>query len=92
VDRIIDFNTNEENEGDKLLMKGSEFGNMAAGALAESQFVVGTSAVDANDRFIFDQAAGRLWFDADGSGADDQVLIATFDQNALVTASDIEIF
>jgi Ca2+-binding RTX toxin-like protein len=92
VDRIIDFNTNEENEGDKLLMKGSEFGNMAAGALAESQFVVGTSAVDANDRFIFDQAAGRLWFDADGSGADDQVLIAAFDQNALVTASDIEIF
>lgn len=91
MDRIVDFNTNETNDGDKLLMKGSEFGNMAAGALAAIQFATGTSAADANDRFIFDQASGRFLFDADGSGADDQVLIATFDQNALVTASDIEI-
>ncbi|WP_135506651.1 calcium-binding protein [Roseovarius aestuariivivens] len=92
VDRIIDFNTNEANEGDKLLMKGSEFGNMAAGVLAAGQFAQGTAAADANDRFIFDQASGQLWFDADGTGADDQVLIATFEQNATVTAADIEIF
>ncbi|WP_135507428.1 CAP domain-containing protein [Roseovarius aestuariivivens] len=92
VDRIIDFNTNEANEGDKLLMKGSEFGNMAAGVLAAGQFAQGTAAADANDRFIFDQASGQLWFDADGSGAGAQELIATFELNANVTAADIEIF
>ncbi|WP_167853587.1 calcium-binding protein [Roseovarius aestuariivivens] len=92
VDRIIDFNTNEANEGDILKMKGTVFGSMAAGALGADQFVAGTAAVDASDRFIFDQASGQLWFDADGSGAGAQELIATFEQNATVTAADIEIF
>ncbi len=92
VDRIIDFNVNEAAEGDILFMKGSVFGGMAAGALDAGQFVAGTAAQDANDRFLFDQGSGRLWFDADGAGAGDQVLIATFEQNAIVTAGDIEIF
>ena len=92
VDRIIDFNTNEANEGDILKMKGSVFGGMSAGALAAADFVAGTAALDASDRFIFDQASGQLWFDADGSGAGAQVLVATFEQNAQVTAADIEIF
>ncbi len=92
VDRIIDFNVNEAAEGDRLLMKGSVFGGMAAGGLAADAFATGTAAQDANDRFLFDQGSGRLWFDADGAGAGDQVLIATFEQNAIVTAGDIEIF
>ena len=92
VDRIIDFNTNAANEGDTLKMKGSVFGGMAAGALAAADFVAGTAALDASDRFIFDQTSGQLWFDADGSGAAAQQLVATFEQNAQVTAADIEIF
>jgi Ca2+-binding RTX toxin-like protein len=54
--------------------------------------VAGTAAQDANDRFLFDQGSGRLWFDADGAGAGDQVLIATFEQDASVSAADIEVF
>ncbi|WP_167853588.1 calcium-binding protein [Roseovarius aestuariivivens] len=92
VDRIIDFNTNEANEGDILKMKGTVFSGMAAGALSAADFVAGTAAADASDRFIFDQASGQLWFDADGSGAGAQELVATFEQNATVTAADIEIF
>ncbi|KGM50591.1 calcium-binding protein [Pseudooceanicola atlanticus] len=92
VDRIIDFNTNSANEGDRLLMKSSEFGGMTTGSLGASAFVTGTVAADASDRFIFDQAAGQLWFDADGSGGAEKVLVATFEQNATVSASDIEIF
>jgi Ca2+-binding RTX toxin-like protein len=92
VDRIIDFNVNEAAEGDILFMKGSVFGGMAAGALDAGQFVAGTAAQDANDRFLFDQGSGRLWFDADGAGAGDQVLIATFEQDASVSAADIEVF
>ena len=92
MDRIIDFNVNTANEGDMLKLKGAEFGGMAAGILSASAFAAGSAAADANDRFVFDQPTGRLWFDADGTGAVAQVLIATFEQNALVTAADIEIF
>jgi 2',3'-cyclic-nucleotide 2'-phosphodiesterase (5'-nucleotidase family) len=92
VDRIIDFNVNMDDEGDILLMKATEFGNMTAGTLDEAAFVQGTAALDAADRFIFDQSSGSLWFDADGSGGDDQTLIAMFEQDAVVTSGDIEIF
>ncbi len=44
---------------------------------------------DSNDRFIFDHATGRLWFDADGIGGAAQQLVATFEQGATVTADDI---
>jgi Ca2+-binding RTX toxin-like protein len=83
---------NEADEGDRLYMKGTVFGGMAAGVLAAEAFVAGTAAGDADDRFIFDQGSGQLWFDADGSGAEAQQLITTFEQNAVVTAGDIEIF
>ena len=92
VDRIIDFNVNEADEGDVLKMKGSVFGGLAAGVLDAALFVVGTVAADADDRFVFDQASGRLWFDGDGAGGAVQELVATFEQNALVTAANIEIF
>lgn len=92
VDRIIDFNTNEANEGDILKFKQTEFSGVVLGTLAADQFAQGTAAADANDRFIFDQASGRLWFDGNGSAAGGQNLVATFEQNAIVTAADIEIF
>jgi Ca2+-binding RTX toxin-like protein len=91
VDRIIDFNVNEENEGDRLLMKGSIFG-IGTGTLGAALFREGTEALDFNDRFIFDQASGHLWFDGDGNGVGSKQLIATFEQNASLVASDIEIF
>ncbi len=92
VDRIIDFNVNEADEGDKLMMKQTVFAGVVKGILSADAFVAGTAALDADDRFIFDQVSGQLWFDIDGTGAQDQQLIATFEQNALVTASDIELF
>jgi Ca2+-binding RTX toxin-like protein len=92
VDRIIDFNVNEADEGDLLKMKGSIFGGLAVGVLDADYFVAGTAATDADDRFIFDSASGRLWLDADGAGGAAQELIATFEQDAMVMATDIEIF
>jgi Ca2+-binding RTX toxin-like protein len=92
VDRIIDFNVNTANEGDILKFKGSILGGVSAGTLAATAFASGTAAADADDRFIFDQASGRLWFDVDGSGAAEQELVATFEQNASVIAADILIF
>ncbi|WP_052418418.1 calcium-binding protein [Pseudooceanicola atlanticus] len=92
VDRIIDFNVGGGGAGDILKMKGAIFGGIGVGTLGAALFRAGTSAADANDRFIFDQASGRLWFDADGSGAGAQHLIATFDQGATLSNTDFEIF
>jgi Ca2+-binding RTX toxin-like protein len=91
VDRIIDFEVNGDN--DTLKFKASILGGvLSAGTLAAGNFALGTAAADANDRFIFDQATGQLWFDIDGTGAAAQELVATFDQNVLIDAADILIF
>jgi Ca2+-binding RTX toxin-like protein len=92
VDRILDFNANTANEGDTLRMSQSVFSGVTKGTLNAQFFTEGTSASDANDRFIFDQVNGRLWFDADGNQAEAQQLITTFEQDAIVTATDILIF
>ncbi len=89
VDRIVDFNTGASDEGDRLFMKSTVFTGIAKGGLGEALFVAGTDAADGNDRFVFDQASGQLWFDVDGVGGADKALIATFDRGATVDASDI---
>jgi Ca2+-binding RTX toxin-like protein len=43
-------------------------GGLVAGALATSQFAIGTAAT-ANELFIYDDTTGALYFDQDGSGA-----------------------
>lgn len=57
VDRIIDFNVTEANEGDTLMMRLPVFG-LSPEAFSDSAFVPGTAAQDANDCFVFDQVAG----------------------------------
>jgi Ca2+-binding RTX toxin-like protein len=39
---------------------------------------LGHGHVDADDRIIYDPAKGELYYDADGSGAEQAQLIATF--------------
>lgn len=43
---------------------------------------------DADDRCIFDQAAGDLWYDADGVGGAAQVMVAHFEMAATLGADD----
>ena len=47
--------------------------------------------VDADDRFIYDRQSGQLYFDADGNGAGEQVLVAIFPNQNAITASDFVI-
>ena len=89
VDEITDFTSGE----DKIEIKGSNFsGSLANGVLPSSQFVLGTTAGDSDDRFIYDQSEGNFFFDADGVGGNNPVLLATLSDGANLSASDIRIF
>ena len=59
------------------------------GALAAGAFRAGTAAADASDRVIYDSATGRMYFDADGTGATAAILFATFEPGTSVVSGDI---
>lgn len=89
-DTITDF-ANVTNNNDSILVKASEFGLAAAGAIAAGAFVARADNVaqDADDRFIFRTTDRTLWADVDGSGSAGPVLLATFQGSTAVTAADI---
>jgi hypothetical protein len=66
-------------------------GISAAGTLDASAFHVGTSALDASDRIIFDQAGGGIYYDADGNGAGQQVLFARVAAGTALRSGDFTV-
>jgi Ca2+-binding RTX toxin-like protein len=85
VDTVSDFAPG----ADRIALDHNIFTGIATGPLSAGAFVVGNAALDADDRIIYNQAAGQLWFDADGNGAGDPVLFATLaNQPTTITASD----
>ena len=61
------------------------------GVLSTEQFVLGTAAGDKNDRFIYDQSSGNLFYDKDGSDGTNKTLLATLTNGAAVSAEHIVI-
>jgi len=85
LDIILEFTS-----GDKIRCSATGFGGgLVKGALPSSRFVVGTKALDANDRFIYN--AGSLFYDVDGSGSTAQTQIATLIGAPALAASNIVI-
>ena len=83
-DRITDFTSGV----DQILLSREAFGGLDT-AIADGQLVLGTMAVDADDRLILDAATGRLFQDPDGTGALAQVLIGQFQPGVAITAGDV---
>lgn len=86
VDRIVDFNGKI---GEKIMLNAYVFEALDVspkfpvdaeardrGGLAASNFVVGKTAQDADDRIVYDKATGALYYDADGNGAGASVQFA----------------
>lgn len=61
----------------------------AFGTPPESAIAEGTSAKDADDRIIYDQASGNLWLDVDGTGATAQQLVANFGAGHAADITDV---
>ncbi|MBD2068139.1 tandem-95 repeat protein [Leptolyngbya sp. FACHB-671] len=88
IDVIADFRSVD----DTILVSRRGFSqNLQVGSLSASQFVLGSSAQDQGDRFLYDQRTGGLFFDVDGVGGASQVRIATLSNKTAITAADIAI-
>ncbi|MBW4455804.1 MAG: hypothetical protein KME55_25620 [Nostoc indistinguendum CM1-VF10] len=90
VDTIKDFNRGESDRFE--FQRGNGFdGGLNPGVLPANQFVLGSSAKDADDRFIYDPSKGNLFFDVDGNGSSQQILFAKLSNNPSLMSSDIDI-
>ena len=63
-------------------------GIAASGTLSAAAFRVGTAAGDGSDRIVYDKAAGKIFYDADGNGAGAALLFATVTPGMTLTNAD----
>jgi Ca2+-binding RTX toxin-like protein len=102
IDRITDFNGKI---GEKIMLNayvfeelefGSklpvDFGAKDLGTLASSNFCLGRSAKDADDRVVYDKATGALYYDADGNGAGAAIQFAQLKAGTALLAECFVIF
>ena len=89
VDNILDFSAADDTI---RLENNGVFITLGDGALAPGVFALGTAAQDADDRIIYDQATGRLFFDADGTAGDAVVVhFATLQGAPGISANDFTV-
>jgi Ca2+-binding RTX toxin-like protein len=86
-DAIQDFVSGQ----DRISVTGSAFGLGSPGGVAidSFRFVAGTAANLATSQFIYNAATRQLFYDQDGTGAGVQVLLATLQAGATMTAADV---
>ncbi|MBQ0820828.1 hypothetical protein KBI52_11485 [Microvirga sp. HBU67558] len=77
-DLIQDFKVAEYDRVYLSLSSFTGFKSSDLGRLKASDFVLGTKALGKEDRVIYDQAKGELYYDSDGTGGAGQIHIATF--------------
>lgn len=85
VDTITDFAA-----GDRFALSSGVFAGIGA-ALDAGEFVVGTAAADADDRIVYNQATGQLFYDADGNGAGVAQLFALLTPGTMLTSASFEV-
>jgi Ca2+-binding RTX toxin-like protein len=90
VDKIVDFIVKDDTFLiDNLFFKAIGKGTASKpGKLNSDMFVIGTKAKDAEDRIIYDNKKGYLYYDADGTGSTKAILFATLSKKLKMAASD----
>jgi len=64
---------------------------LSHGALGPGVFGVGTEATDEDQRIVYDQTTGNLYYDPDGTGGAAAILFAKLDGHPTLTASDFTV-
>ncbi len=88
-DTISDFSVVD----DTILLSQAIFAAAGGvGTLSSSAFRLGTAAGDADDRIIYDLASGKIYYDADGTGAGAKVFFAKVTAGTVLTNADFQVF
>jgi Ca2+-binding RTX toxin-like protein len=89
VDRIRDFNVAE----DTVWLSDNIFRQVGpVGPLSADAFHIGSSAADASDRIVYNDATGALYYDRDGNGSAQQVQFARLSPGLTLTGADFLIY
>ena len=93
IDDITDFSVNDDTILASYYALGiliiSGVGEIPYTAITPEQFILGSAAANANNRFIYNQNTGALFFDRDGTGAAEQVQFATLSTGLALTNANI---
>jgi Ca2+-binding RTX toxin-like protein len=88
VDTVADFSVAD----DTFQLDRSVFAAFGTtGLLQGAAFFVGSAAHDLNDRIIYSSSTGKLFYDADGTGAGASVQFATVSSGLALTNADFKI-
>ncbi|ANY81316.1 hypothetical protein BB934_26400 [Microvirga ossetica] len=91
IDKIKDFSFQDDIwlENKIFTKLGSAGSEKKPLKLSKEKFWIGSKAQDANDRVIYNDKNGKLYYDADGTGKAQQIQIATLDKKPHLTNADI---
>ncbi|MDQ8757240.1 hypothetical protein RCO27_13490, partial [Sphingosinicella sp. LHD-64] len=84
VDVLADFVSGE----DRIALDADVFAGLGLGTLPAGAFRIGTTALDGDDRLIYNPNSGALFFDADGNGNGAAIQVATLQTAPALAASD----
>ncbi len=84
-DLITDFHHNQ----DSLRLAHAVFTHIATGRLSADAFHLGAHAADRQDRIVYDQPHGKVYYDPDGTGPQSQVLFVVLDGHPVLDERDI---
>jgi Ca2+-binding RTX toxin-like protein len=83
-DTIADFYAPQ----DVIHLDNAIFTTLTLGTLAASRFKVGAAATDANDRIIYNDATGAIFYDSNGNAAGGSLQIATLQNKPVISNVD----
>jgi len=87
VDKMPDFAT-----ADTIQLENKIFTKLTkTGPLSSSAFWIGSAAHDADDRIIYNESTGYLYYDQDGTGSKGAILFAKLEKNLALTHSDFHV-
>jgi Ca2+-binding RTX toxin-like protein len=87
TDRITDFVSGT----DRIELDIKLYKTLTPSGLDSSAFLLGNAATNGDERLIYDQSKGALYYDADGSGRVAPVLIGSFDNQAVIVMDDFTV-